>query len=1002
MSEQKWTLLSVVPKLGFRSVVLFGTALSGVYAWSLPVWAKETCSVAFKSCHYTGGIDNISTAGFLIYAEQIISADNPSLTNDGNLTNQSNATAVNSISGRVQNLIGSVLYNAINGASITNSGTIAGNTPSASNANVTTQIFAVGIYNDTLGTLSISNAGLIKGSGGIGFGVDNLGIISSLENSFKGTIEGLGNAYNGSGVGVQNQGTINTLVNAGMISGVGDAGGGDGGGAGGEGAGIANVSGVSIAVLINAGTLKGTGGEGEDYGGGNGNGIDNFGSIATLKNNASGIIEGVGGMDGYVGGNGVGLYNETGSFIGALTNSGEIEGIGGQATSYSGGNGNGIDNLGSIATLTNNANSIIEGVGADGMYGGNGAGIDNYGSIATLTNFGTINGTGTANGGSGYGVDNFGSITTLTNNVNGTIEGTSDALYLNPGSTLAALNNSGVIAGDIDNESSQDLVISGGTGGVIGTLTGFNAAVGSIKTNYANLIFASGALQVNDAITIGSGFNVINTNAAVQIDAAISGSGGVIQNGSGTLILNGMSTYAGPTTVNSGMLEVGDAQHDTASISSNVTVNSGGELRGHGTINGNVINNGTIAPGGSIGILNINGNFIQSPTGVLAIEIGSTPGSYDQLNISGVANISGALIINASAAGSTFVPGQTYNFIKTGKAGSSSIAFTKVAVAGPAGQYVNLTGDFSNGTYKIAFVPTINSFGSGKFYASSLYAQNASLFDALSSPVGTSADYWMHGIGSFGHAPGASYNYKGFVVGRGFSLNQNLIIGGAISNVYTNTSDANASFVDATSFGVMAYGIYLMPRWTVTGTATVGHLGNNATRNLSFGKDKFATNGVYSGTSLRADYQLLDTGRVFITPYVDLSYLYTNTGRGQETRLGNLFDIHYGRTNSSLTQAGGGLNGGYKAPTHLGTLTAWVGLGGVGTFGNPHARVNENLGAVGASVSEQIASTGLFTPVVGIQLSGKSAPWKIGADWTGQFAKRANGQAFTVSGSYKF
>jgi len=40
-----------------------------------------------------------------------------------------------------------------------------------------------------------------------------------------------------------------------------------------------------------------------------------------------------------------------------------------------------------------------------------------------------------------------------------------------------------------------------------------------------------------------------------------------------------------------------------------VTVNAGATLGGTGTIVGNVVNNGTVAPGNSIGTLNITGNY---------------------------------------------------------------------------------------------------------------------------------------------------------------------------------------------------------------------------------------------------------------------------------------------------------------------------------------------------------------------------------------------------------
>lgn len=112
--------------------------------------------------------------------------------------------------------------------------------------------------------------------------------------------------------------------------------------------------------------------------------------------------------------------------------------------------------------------------------------------------------------------------------------------------------------------------------------------------------------------------------------------------------------------------------------------------------------------------------------------------------------------------------------------------------------------------------------------------------------------------------------------------------------------------------------------------------------------------------------------------------------------------LHYGRTSSSLAQANGGLTGGYKTPINPGVLTAWVSLGGTGTLGNTHIRVMETLGSETAGISAQIASQGAFTPAAGIQLAGQTTPWRLSANWNGQFAKRANSQAFTLNGSYRF
>ena len=52
-----------------------------------------------------------------------------------------------------------------------------------------------------------------------------------------------------------------------------------------------------------------------------------------------------------------------------------------------------------------------------------------------------------------------------------------------------------------------------------------------------------------------------------------------------------------------------------------------GFFQGTGVVNGNVFNSGIVSPGASIGTLRINGNYTQSASGTLRIEVaGASPG----------------------------------------------------------------------------------------------------------------------------------------------------------------------------------------------------------------------------------------------------------------------------------------------------------------------------------------------------------------------------------------
>jgi hypothetical protein len=268
----------------------------------------------------------------------------------------------------------------------------------------------------------------------------------------------------------------------------------------------------------------------------------------------------------------------------------------------------------------------------------------------------------------------------LTGNAALTITGTfnwTGGTMSGAGSTTLAAGATLNLSGNTDKTLDGRTLLLGGTtnwtdGG------NFNLANGAAITNQSSGVFnilndqnLSGNGSFSNAGTINKSAGA-GTMTAVAAGIALSNDGGTVNVQSGVLSFAGDYTQNGGATV----LNAG------ATLAAGGTVNLlGGTLSGTGTVNGNLINGGQINPGGIgvAGILTINGNYTQTATGVLNIDIGGTAAGsgYDQLVISGSATLAGTLNVNlingfTPTTGATF-PILTCGASRTGTFGTVSL-----------------------------------------------------------------------------------------------------------------------------------------------------------------------------------------------------------------------------------------------------------------------------------------------------------------------------------------
>ncbi|MCL2713405.1 MAG: autotransporter-associated beta strand repeat-containing protein [Alphaproteobacteria bacterium] len=260
---------------------------------------------------------------------------------------------------------------------------------------------------------------------------------------------------------------------------------------------------------------------------------------------------------------------------------------------------------------------------------------------------------------------------------------TADSTY-SGGTTIAAGElrigdggTTGSIQGDVVNQGllsfnrSDDITFSGqvtGAGGLTQMGSGTTILTGN-STYSGGTTISAGTLQLGDGTTLGSVVGDIANNATLSFHhsdllvmmGTISGSGAVVQDGSGNTVLYGDNSYSGATTVLGGGLYINGIQSGTGTT----TVSAGATLGGGGTIGGNVTvaDDATLSPGNvgaASGTLTINGNLVLNSTSILSYNFGEANvpgGAFNDLTVvKGNVSLNGSIEVTESEGGA-FEPG---------------------------------------------------------------------------------------------------------------------------------------------------------------------------------------------------------------------------------------------------------------------------------------------------------------------------------------------------------
>lgn len=173
---------------------------------------------------------------------------------------------------------------------------------------------------------------------------------------------------------------------------------------------------------------------------------------------------------------------------------------------------------------------------------------------------------------------------------------------------------------------------------------------GSASQRYADIM----NWKTDDGVTSGTNWQPSGLDDAVVHAGAVTVD--AVGQHAGTLLIapdaadNAALTIAGGWLMVAEKIEVGSSSGQGALtltpagiLAAPLTeVHAMGQVTGDGELTGDLVNAGTVAPGSSVGVLMVDGDYSQTLDGSLAIELASGS-SYDQLLVSGMLTAAGVL-----------------------------------------------------------------------------------------------------------------------------------------------------------------------------------------------------------------------------------------------------------------------------------------------------------------------------------------------------------------------